>query len=386
MKILFVTDLYPGTEAVPPHQVSRALHDFARTWRQSGHDVFVLRPCPVYPIREFPRYSLAEIDGVPVLSYPHLKLPRSDSVVLAHLRRALASRGVGADVVVGHLTLSHRSSIDLARHFGVPCVLGVHRSDVEQPIRLGRNLAHADRVAFRSPAVERIALKMFPDLGERSFVALSGVDAGIIEPVDVFRRKADEIAGGGRRVIASVCRLLPLKNLDLNIEVLAKLREHDWEYRIIGDGPQRPVLEAAARQYGVTDRVHFTGELPHAQVLEALREVHVFVMVSAPETFGLTYLEAMARGAMVVGARGEGIDGVVRHGENGYLCEPRRTGDLESTLTGIFAAGTSELYPLQDRAHETVSALTTEATGKRYLEQLEALVARSRQPQERTTE
>ena len=374
MKILFVTDLYPGTHSVPPQRVSRALHQFVRTWRQHGHDVFVLRPVPVYPVRGIPRTSFAEIDGVPVLSCPHVKLPRSDTVVLAHLRRALAARGVGADVVIGHLTLSHRTAIGLAHHFDAPCVLGVHRSDVEQPLRLGHNIALADRIAFRSHAVERIALKMFPDLAEHSFVALSGVDAGIIEPLEIFRRKADEIAGGGRRVIASVCRLLPLKNLDVTIEALAKLQAHDWEYRVIGDGPERPRLEAAARQHGIADRVHFTGELPHAQVLDALREVHVFVMVSAPETFGLSYLEAMARGAVVVGARGEGIDGVVRDGENGYLCEPRSAGELESTLAGIFRAGATELQNLQNHAHHTVSALTTETTGMRYLEQLEALV------------
>jgi len=374
MNILFVTDLYPGTDSMPPQQVSRALHHFVRTWRQHGHDVFVLRPQPVFPISGVPRHSLAEIDGVPVLSYPHVKLPRRDTVVLAHVHRALAARGVGADVVVGHLALSHRTAVGLAHHFDVPCVLGVHRSDVEQPIRLGRNLADADRVAFRSHAVERIALKMFPDLAERSFVALSGVEAGIVEPLEVFRRKADEIAGGGRRVIASVCRLLPLKNIDVTIEALAKLQAHDWEYRVIGDGPERTRLEAAAHRCGIAHRVHFTGELPHAQVLNTLREVHIFVMVSAPETFGLSYIEAMARGAVVVGARGEGIDGVVREGENGYLCEPRRIGELESTLAGIFTAGATTLQELQSRAHETVGALTTETTGMHYLEQLEALV------------
>ena len=37
-------------------------------------------------------------------------------------------------------------------------------------------------------------------------------------------------------------------------------------------------------------------------------------MVSEPETFGLAYLEAMAKGCLVVGAYGWGIDGIIRHG------------------------------------------------------------------------
>lgn len=378
MQILFVTDLYPADPAVPPQQVSRALHQFALTWRRQGHDVFVLRPVPVYPPRALPRFSQAEVDGIPVLSYPHVKLPRSDAVVLAHVRRALAARGVVADVVVGHLTLSHRTAIGLARTWRVPCVLGVHRSDIDRPIRLGHNLPHASRVAFRSYAVERRALEMFPDLSARGFVALSGVDAGIIEPVDVFLRKADEIAGGGRRVLASVCRLLPLKNLDVTIDALSRLEGQDWEYRVIGDGPERARLEALARERGLVDRVRFLGGLPHPRVLEALREVHLFVMVSAPETFGLSYVEAMARGAVVVGARGEGIDGVVRDGENGYLCTPGNAGELTDTLGGILGADASDLRRLQQRAFETVGGLTTEQTGIRYLEQLEAVVRNDR--------
>jgi len=34
-------------------------------------------------------------------------------------------------------------------------------------------------------------------------------------------------------------------------------------------------------------------------------------MVSAPETFGLVYLEAMAKGCIVIGTKNWGIDGIV---------------------------------------------------------------------------
>ena len=42
-------------------------------------------------------------------------------------------------------------------------------------------------------------------------------------------------------------------------------------------------------------------------------------MISSPETFGLAYLEAMARGNIVIGTKGWGIDGIVIDGENGLF-------------------------------------------------------------------
>ena len=56
------------------------------------------------------------------------------------------------------------------------------------------------------------------------------------------------------------------------------------------------------------------------EVIRQMDNHDVFVMISRNETFGLVYLEAMARGCITIASRNEGFDGVIEHGVNGFLC------------------------------------------------------------------
>ena len=73
---------------------------------------------------------------------------------------------------------------------------------------------------------------------------------------------------------------------------------------------------------GLESCVYFEGEKAREQVLHLMEESDIFVLVSSPETFGLVYVEAMAKGCITIGSKGEGIDGVIVNNENGYLCTP----------------------------------------------------------------
>ncbi len=82
-------------------------------------------------------------------------------------------------------------------------------------------------------------------------------------------------------------------------------RRPDLRYRLIGDGPERDALALTARQLGLTERVEFTGPLPHEEALKRGRDASIFVMPSTDEAFGVAYVEAMAAGLPAIGSRGE---------------------------------------------------------------------------------
>ncbi len=67
---------------------------------------------------------------------------------------------------------------------------------------------------------------------------------------------------------------------------------------IAGDGPERPALEALARELGISDRVSFAGYV--AQPAALLRQWDVFAMSSDTEQMPMSLLEAMAAGLPVV--------------------------------------------------------------------------------------
>lgn len=104
--------------------------------------------------------------------------------------------------------------------------------------------------------------------------------------------------GQGRFTVAYAGRLAPEKSLDVLVNAVARLSGVDL--LLIGDGPQRSLLEEQAKVTGV--RVEFTGALPREQVFARLQKVDAFVLPSRFEGLGLAAIEAMALGVPTVTA------------------------------------------------------------------------------------
>jgi len=90
-----------------------------------------------------------------------------------------------------------------------------------------------------------------------------------------------------------------------------------FRLRIVGDGPERPALEALARELGLGNHVEFLGE--RSDVPALLRESGFFVTSSRTEGIPLTLLEAMAVGLPIVATRVGGNPEIVVDGGNGRL-------------------------------------------------------------------
>jgi glycosyltransferase involved in cell wall biosynthesis len=120
------------------------------------------------------------------------------------------------------------------------------------------------------------------------------------------------------------------KGVDTIIQALPQLVQAvpNVRYVVVGDGDDRPRLEALARAQGVADRVHFLGRLDadSPELTACYANCDVFVMPSSGEGFGLVFLEAMAFGKPVVGGAHGGTPDVIEDGATGFLV---RHGDVE---------------------------------------------------------
>ena len=120
------------------------------------------------------------------------------------------------------------------------------------------------------------------------------------------------------RVLVHVSNFRPLKRVDDVVRVFARVRgEVPARLHLVGDGPERPRVEALVHFLDLASDVTFFGE--RADVVKILQGSDVFLLPSETESFGLGALEAMACGVPVVASNVGGLPEVVWDGESGFL-------------------------------------------------------------------
>jgi len=144
-------------------------------------------------------------------------------------------------------------------------------------------------------------------------------------------------------LIVNVGRLVPVKDQATLLHALALLPEAaSWRCWIIGDGPDRSVLETLSAQLGIEDRVRFLGH--REDVPDLLPLADIFALSSVNEGFGRVLLEAFAAGLAVIATRVGGVPNVLEGGRAGKLVPPK---DPEA-----LAAGLLELILHPEERHE----------------------------------
>lgn len=116
-------------------------------------------------------------------------------------------------------------------------------------------------------------------------------------------------------LVVAVGRLVALKGYDVLVRAAASIPSaHVW---IVGEGEERPRLEALARELGMTDRCHLLGW--RADPAPFLAAADAVCLPSRHETLGNAVLEGWGAGRPVVASRSQGPLWLVRDGENGLL-------------------------------------------------------------------
>lgn len=301
MKILVITDLYPikDDEKCTP----RTIYDFVKEWKKSGHEVQIIKPNFIFNsfLRKKPFYKSGIYGDVENINY---WLP-----FIGKIRNKVKSN-LDADIVIAHMP----SGLIFANKLGLKFCAGVHVSDLEvltKPIyglyfktELEKAYKNADKIACRSYILKDKFLEIYPEYENKTFIAPSGID---FEPA-----KRTWNPSGKIRVL-TCGQFIKRKNIDKVI--LACNEFDDVELTVIGSGP----LENKLRK--LSKKTVFLGQISNGEVLERMRESDIFILPSINETFGMVYLEAMAEGCITVCTKGDGIDGIICDGENGFLTE-----------------------------------------------------------------
>jgi phosphatidylinositol alpha-1,6-mannosyltransferase len=167
------------------------------------------------------------------------------------------------------------------------------------------------------------------------------------------------------------------KGTDNLIRAMPQLTNEIKNLRLVavGDGDDRPRLEALARDTGINGSVHFLQGLSRSEIVACYANCDVFALPSAGEGFGFVFLEAMALGKPVVGGAHGGTPDLIQHGKTGFLVDH---GDQETLVNVLRILLTDEHLRSQTaiRAHETVQTnYLFETFRSRLTELLESVCA-----------
>jgi glycosyltransferase involved in cell wall biosynthesis len=222
--------------------------------------------------------------------------------------------------------------------------------------------------AVSRPLAERLAGEYGVD--KVSYVP-NGLDLDSIKP-----SQRDEAQPSSPLVVGFVGRLVPVKRVDLFLGMAAALEQRApgrFEFRIIGEGPQRAELESLGRRLGIAHAVHFKGFAPAA--IEEIAALNLLYLTSDSEGLPMVLLEAMALGVPVVAHAVGEIPEVLDGGRCGTLVE-RHTSEGYAEPALHFLAGGQELreraQAAQRRVREHYSA---EHCARAYLEKYRQLLS-----------
>jgi len=150
--------------------------------------------------------------------------------------------------------------------------------------------------------------QMRSDLAAESSIGESRI--GIINngvDIEKFRPRCDRAAlrrdfglPSDKLIIGNVARLDPVKNHEVILRALRRLLDQQLDifFLLVGDGPNRAVLEREIDRLGVGSQVRLFGHT--SAIPELLNCMDVYVQSSFYEGFSNTVLEAMACGVPVV--------------------------------------------------------------------------------------
>lgn len=279
----------------------RVTATLAGAWADAGHDVHLITLEPLdrdfYPLD--PRIERHALDLAGVSRNVAHAIWATQGRVRA-LRRVL--RGIRPDAVVGMATTPAVLTVLASAGLGIHVVVEEHIHPPMKPIgrfweaARRRTYPHADQVVVLTSESLDWLRTTIP--GARGSV----IPNPVAYPVPVTQPVVDprSLMADDRRLLLAVGRLYRQKGFDLLVPAFASLAgaHPDWDLVILGEGPERPALEALIAAEGLADRVRMPGVV--GNVAHWYARADIYVMSSRFEGFPMTLTEALAAGCPAV--------------------------------------------------------------------------------------
>ncbi|MBK7455268.1 MAG: glycosyltransferase [Anaerolineales bacterium] len=105
------------------------------------------------------------------------------------------------------------------------------------------------------------------------------------------------------------------------VQVLARLKDLDWQCSMLGDGPMLDDVKREIEKAGMCERFDLPGWVTPEEVLECFSRSDILFMPSFSEGLPVVGVQALAKGLAIVASRIGGFLDLVDENRNGYLLD-----------------------------------------------------------------
>jgi glycosyltransferase involved in cell wall biosynthesis len=157
---------------------------------------------------------------------------------------------------------------------------------------IGKSILNkADKIICVSKTEKDRLAQTFPGVDKKISIIPNGVNISLIGKAKPYEQVGHTLLYAGR--------LERYKNIDKAILAMKDLPA-DYNFNVIGIGPDKIRLENLAKELELTDRVRFLGHISESELHRHFKTADLFITLSDIEAFGITVIEALCAKKPVV--------------------------------------------------------------------------------------
>ena len=304
----------------------RAAYDICKELVARGHNITVLTAhMHGLPLEEYK-------DGIRLIRIPSLRSESFRASFFTMLAYVLSGLWAGLrlirldrpDIIHTHFAVpSGALAWMLSVLTGIPYVLTAHLGDVPGgvPEKTGKWFRwlepftkpiwkRAKRVVAVSEFTRQLALQHY------------SVDIQVIpNGADVTRLAPSEIKVNTPPRLVFAGRFVYQKNPVAIVQILSRLKDLNWQFAMLGDGPMLEDIKREIGKSGMNERFDLPGWVTSEQVLDHFSKSDILFMPSFSEGLPVVGVQALAKGLAIVASRIGGFLDLVDEKKNGYLID-----------------------------------------------------------------
>ncbi|NLB48700.1 MAG: glycosyltransferase family 4 protein [Erysipelotrichia bacterium] len=380
MRIAIFTDAYPPFV----NGVSTSSFNLANCLKANGHEVLVVAPRftdgkleLIDNVLYVPGFYLKNLYGyrmTNIFAYKPLKIIKKFMPEVIHNQ---------TDFTIGFLARR------CAKKLKLPIVYTYHTSYEDYTYYVTRGLM--DRFAKRfvrlysKDLAKRMTEFITPSVKTKEYMRSVGSDAYIniiptgidfsifkkeqIDQVKMAEFKKEHRIYPNTKVFLLVGRLAREKSMDVSLKCFAmyhqKYPEVDKKMLILGDGPDKGELKLLIEDLNIRHLVTFLGQVNSLEVPFYYHLVDIYTSASITETQGLTFMEAMAAGKIVLARFDSNLTGTIINGKTGFFFTDESS--FVTQVEKIFTMTDEQKEEIINEAYRTVDTYSIDKFYKNIL-------------------